>query len=274
MSDAGGVEKNRAERGFALVTGASSGIGADLARELAARGWPLILVARRVDRLTALQDEIVASHGVAVQVLGADLAAPGAGRRLFDEVAARSWRVEILVNNAGHGLQGRFTDLDEAAVDAMFQLNIHALTQLTMAFVRPMVVRGRGRVLNVASAAAFLPSPYVSAYAATKAYVSSFSEAIAYELERSGVSVTTLYPGITTTEFNAVAGVRTPPLMDASILPPDIVARVGIDAMFRGRRAAIPGWINTGNALASKLLPRRWLAAIAGWLLARANGWA
>jgi short-subunit dehydrogenase len=136
-----------------------------------------------------------------------------------------------------------------------------------------MAARGRGYVLNVSSASAFLPTPYVAAYAATKAYVLSFSEALRYELRGTGVSVTTLYPGITTTEFNAVAHAKTPPAMDLSILPADAVARGGLRAMFARRRAVVPGLINKVNAVLSTVLPRGFIVTITGWLLGRANGW-
>ena len=200
----------------ALVTGASSGIGLAMARRLAAQGWSLILVARRTDRLAALQAELQAAHKVDVQLIAQDLSAPDAATRLFE--AARPWPVDALINNAGHGIQGRFLDMDPAAIDRMLLLNVHSLTHLCQVFARDMQARKGGYILNVASAAAFLPSPWVSAYAASKAYVRSFSEALRYELQNTGVSVTTLYPGITRTEFNEVANAKTPPLMDLSIL--------------------------------------------------------
>lgn len=260
-------------RGYALVTGASSGIGVDLARELARKGYPLLLVARRRERLEALAEELKKAHGVDVAVLAQDLAAPGAAVALRGAVRAGGWSVEVLVNNAGHGMQGRFLDMDIAAVEGMFQLNVTALTHLTQLFAREMVARGHGYILNVASAAAFLPSPYVAAYAATKAYVHSFSEALRYELRDSGVSLTTLYPGITATEFNAVAHAKTPPAMNLSILSAEEVARVGVRAMFARRRALVPGLINKLNALFCALLPRGLVVRMAGLLLARANGW-
>lgn len=262
-----------APRGYALVTGASSGIGADLARELAARGFPLVLVARRKDRLDALAAEITQKHSVRVEVIAQDLATPDAAESLGAALSARGCTVDILVNNAGYGMQGRFLDMDLANVERMFQLNVLTLTRLTQRFAREMVARGGGHILNVASAAAFLPSPYVSAYAATKAHVHSFSEALHFELRGTGVSVTTLYPGITTTEFNDVAHAKTPAAMDLSILSAAAVARVGVRAMFQRRRAVVPGLINKLNALFCALLPRGLVVRMAGLLLARANGW-
>jgi short-subunit dehydrogenase len=170
-------------------------------------------------------------------------------------------------------MQGQFLDMDFDAVEAMFRVNIVALTHLTQLFARDMAKRGNGYVLNVASAAAFLPSPYVSAYAATKSYVLGFSEALRFELRGTGVSVTTLYPGITTTEFNEVAHVKTPPAMNLSILSAAEVARIGARAMFARRRAIVPGLINKLNAFFSAVLPRGFVSFMAGTLLARANGW-
>jgi short-subunit dehydrogenase len=150
---------------------------------------------------------------------------------------------------------------------------MHSLTELTSRFARRMVARRKGYVLNVASAAAFLPSPYVAAYAATKSYVLHFSEALTYELRDTGVSVTTLYPGITPTEFNEVAGAKTPGLMALSILTAEDVARIGLRAMFARRRAVVPGWINRINAVMSHVMPRGLIVWITGRLLGAANGW-
>lgn len=259
------------DKGYALVTGASSGIGAEIAKLLAAKGYPLLIVARRAERLKALQAEISEAHRVDVVVLAQDLALPGAGKTLFEAVQTGGYTVEILVNNAGFGIQGKFLEMEMADVEQMFRLNMHTLTEITQLFARAMVTRKQGYILQVASAAAFLPSPYVSAYAATKAYVLSFSEALRYELKDTGVSITTLYPGITTTEFNAVAHAKTPPMMNMSILSAEKVAQIGVKAMFRRRRARIPGRINNINALIGKLIPRGWIIAIAGSLMRKAN---
>ncbi len=262
-----------ADRGTAVVTGASSGIGADIARQLAARAYPLVLVARRRDRLDALAADITRDHKVDVVVLAQDLAAPDAATAVLDAVRARGLAVEVLVNNAGYGMQGRFLDMSMADVERMFRLNATTLTHLTQLFAREMVARGSGYVLNVASAAAFLPSPYVSAYAATKAYVLSFSEALRFELRGTGVSITTLYPGITTTEFNDVAHAKTPAAMNLSILSSDAVARIGLRALFNRKRAVVPGLINKLNAIFCTVLPRGFIVHVTGLLLGRANGW-
>jgi short-subunit dehydrogenase len=259
-------------RHHALVTGASSGIGMEIARQLAARGYSLVLVARRADRLEALSVELIAQHKVGVVVLAQDLAAPDAAPTIMAKLAAMDIELEILVNNAGYGMQGKFLEMDMADIEQMFRLNMSALTHLTQLCARAMAQRKQGYILNVASAAAFLPSPYVSAYAATKAYVMSFSEALRYELKGSGVSVTTLYPGITTTEFNAVAEAKHPPLMNRSILSAAQVARIGLRAMFKRRRSIVPGLINKFNAFFSQVWHRGMITATAGHLLKKANG--
>lgn len=256
---------------FALVTGASSGIGTELARQLAARGYGLVVTARRVDRLEALRLELEAAHKVPVHVVAQDLADPAAPQQLFEAVRALGVELDVLVNNAGYGIQGHFVAMDMAAIEKMVRVNVLALTELTLLFGSDMARRGRGHILNVASAAAFLPSPYVSAYAATKAYVLSFSEAIRFELANAGVVVTTLYPGITTTEFNAVANASTPKAMDLSILGPADVARIGLNGLFAGRRSVVPGVINKLNAFLSQVLHRGLITWFAGRLLAAAN---
>lgn len=255
---------------YALVTGASSGIGLQMARSLAERGYGLVLVARRLDRLEALRDELARPERP-VRILGVDLSARDAAAHI-DE-ATSDIDVDVLVNNAGYGMQGRFLDMDLAAIEKMSLVNVHSLTELTARFARRMVARGRGYILNVASAAAFLPSPYVAAYAATKAYVLHLSEALSYELRGTGVSITTLYPGITPTEFNEVAGARTPGWLSVSILSARRVAEIGLDAMFARRRAVVPGWINWVNAVFSHILPRGFIVWITGRMLGAANGW-
>lgn len=255
-----------------MVTGASSGIGLEIARQLAARGYGLVLVARRLERLEELKAEIVAQHGVDVRLIPLDLTVEFAALQVMRAVEEAGITVEILVNNAGYGMQGRFLDMKMHDIEQMFRLNMTVLTHLTQLFARVMVARKQGYILNVASAASFLPSPYVSAYAGSKAYVMSFSEALRYELKDTGVSVTTLYPGITTTEFNAVADAKTPGVMDMSILSSEQVARIGLRAMFRRRRAIVPGIINKLNAFFSQVFHRGVITSVAGGLLKKANG--
>lgn len=256
---------------YALVTGASSGIGTEIARQLAAKGYSLVITARREERLRALKEEISQRHQVDVQVLAADLSERGAARTLFDQVVSLNLPVGILVNNAGVGMQGRFMEMDQETMERMMVLNMHSLTSLCQLFGRRMAQNGGGHILNVASMAAFVPSPFLSAYAASKSYVMSFGEALRFELKGTGVSLTTLYPGITTTEFNEVAHASTPGMMDASILSAEKVARVGLKAMFKRRRAVIPGKINNVVAFFGKLSPRGMLINMTGKLMAKAN---
>ena len=243
-----------------LITGASSGIGAALARRFHAGGHELVLTARRGDRLAALAAEL---GGAAVVV--ADLADPGAPERLL----AAAGRVDVLVNNAGFGAGGWFAELDLAAQLRMLQVNVTALTELTHRALGPMRRRGAGRVLNVASTVAFQPCPGMAVYAASKAYVMAFSEALWSELEGSGVTVTCLCPGATETEFAAVAGMGgARPFRHA--MPAEAVARAGYDAAMAGRRLVVAGAANRAMTLAAGLAPRGLVLRVARRLLAPA----
>ncbi|MBZ9714367.1 SDR family NAD(P)-dependent oxidoreductase [Deinococcus multiflagellatus] len=245
---------------LALVTGASSGIGEHLARQLAARGAPLVLVARSAERLQALAQELQARHGVPVHVLPADLAQPGAAQRLTDELHARGLYPEILVNNAGLGTFDEFLQQTPEAISGLIALNITALTELTRLLAPHMVAQGRGRILNVASTAAFQPGPLMAAYYASKAYVLSLSEALNEEFRAHGVSVTALCPGPVETGFQAASGLGRSQLLQGPVrlamLSAEQVARAGIDAMLRGQAVVIPGRINQLQIAALRLLPR------------------
>ena len=191
--------------GVALITGASAGIGEDLAHIHAEKGGDLVLVARREDRLQEIADELRSAHGVEVNVVAMDLTAPNAAQTLFDTVASMAIDVDVLINNAGFGGHGKFHEADLDREQRMMQLNMVALTELTHLFVQPMVERGEGMILNVGSSAGFLPGPLQAVYYATKAYVNSFSQAIANELSGTGVTVTVLCPGPVATEFQEAA---------------------------------------------------------------------
>ena len=232
-----------AERKVALVTGASSGIGAQLARIHAERGGDLIVVARRRERLEALKTELEATHGVTVHVLPKDLAQAGAPQEIQDEVRALGVPVDYLVNNAGFGLRGFFHKQDWAINEAMIKVNILSLAALTRLFLPEMVARGSGRVLNVASMAGFLPGPLNAVYYASKAFVLSFSEALANELAGTGVTVTALCPGPTETEFNQTAQMRNVRLAQLMASAHEI-AEVGYQAMLEGKTVVVPGLIN------------------------------
>ncbi len=246
------------DRPTALVTGASGGIGAALARELAAGGHDLILVARSVDALDALGTELAMAHGVTSTSIGADLAQPGAGRALAAELAARGLAVDVVVNNAGFADFGDFAHADLDKTMQMVTLNIATLTELTHELVPPMMARGHGRVMNVASTAAFLPGPLMAVYYATKAYVLSFSEAIAEELKGSGVTVTALCPGPTASGFQARAAMEDSKLVKGkTVMDAATVARIGVAGMAAGKPVVICGFKNKAQAVMPRFLPRR-----------------
>ena len=225
----------------ALITGASSGIGLELARLFARDGHDLVLVARSEDRLRQLAEELRPQGAGSVLVLAADLAQPGAAAAVEERLRAESVEVTVLVNNAGFGAYGFFHEGDLQADLQMIQVNVVALTELTRRLVAGMVARRRGRVLNVASTAAFQPGPLMAVYYATKAYVLSFSEALHGELAPKGVRVTAICPGPVPTEFQGRAGVR--PGLDSKVLGVSAadVARAGFDGLMAGRRLVLPG---------------------------------
>lgn len=249
----------------AVVTGASSGIGEHIARLLAGRGYDLVVVARRLERLEALKSEIEAKHGVSVTALRADLSAPGAAEELFARTEGAGMEVEVLINNAGFGTQGHFPVIPWSKTAEQIQLNVVSLTELTWRFVVPMKARGRGWILNVASIGAYMPVPGYATYAAGKAYVRNFSEALAHELRGSGVRVCCLCPGPTETEFVAVAGQELPAWQKIAFMSPARCASIGVRALFAGRRLVVSGVGNTLTMWMLRWLPRRvitWGAAI------------
>jgi short-subunit dehydrogenase len=244
-------------RGWALVTGASGGLGEDMARLLAARGFPLILTARSGDRLERLAAELADAHGVQVRVLPEDLARPGAARGLAERVEALGTPVEVLVNNAGFGQRGPYPELDGEDELEMMRLNMEAVTVLTRRILPRMLQRGYGRILNVASTAAFLPGPLMTVYYATKAYVLSYSEALAEELRESGVSVTCLCPGPTRTGFHRRASLGHSRLLALGLMESEEVARAGVDGLFREKGLVVPGLYNKLTTLLPRILPRK-----------------
>ncbi len=254
-----------------LITGASSGIGAELARVFAAHGHELVLVARRERELAALADEIAQAGGARPTVLAADLGEHDAVARIAAELAARALEPANLVNNAGFGLAGSSAALERGEQLAMIDLNVRALTELSLIFTESLV-RHRGGILNVASIAAFLPGPGMAVYYASKAYVLSFSEALRTELKPRGVRVTTLCPGPVATGFQARAGLQSGGIGGPLALPARRVAELGYDGFVRGKRVVIAG---VGNRLAvffMRLMPHAVLLPIvaAGMRKARA----
>jgi short-subunit dehydrogenase len=243
-------------RPLALVTGASSGIGAELARELARHGYDLLLTARSVAPMQALGAEL-SSLGATATVLQADLSVPGAAAALVEEIAGRGLAVEALINNAGFGAAGRFDRIETARLGDLLQVNITALTELTRLLLPGMVARGHGRVMLVASVAGFQPGPHMAAYFASKAYVLSLGEALACELRRTGVTVTTLCPGATATPFFAIAGAEKSFMSKhlRRMMPAADVARLGIAGLLSGRRVVVTGFGNRLTTLASRHAP-------------------
>jgi short-subunit dehydrogenase len=253
-------------RRVVVVTGASAGIGAALARVFAEHGHDLVLIARRENKLDALADEIAAGGRPRPLVLPIDLAQPGAGARIKAELAARGLEPEYVVNNAGFGLVGEAAQLDHAEQLTMIDLNIRSLTELSLAFADTLA-RLRGGLLNVASVAGFIPGPGMAVYYASKAYVLSFSEALHHELARRGVRVTVLCPGPVPTEFQARAGIPRVPFprtgmprvvgSNALTCTAQEVAEAGYEGLMRGRRVVVPGLANKAVTFISRLLPRR-----------------
>ncbi len=250
-----------------LVTGASSGIGEALAHCFAGAGHDLVLVARSEDKLKALAGELHERHGVKVRVEPADLALPGAPEQLAARLKRAHVSIDVLVNNAGVLSQGSFIRQDAATQQQMIALNIAGLTAMLSAFVPPMVGRAQGRVLNVASIAAFQPIPTLATYAATKAYVLSLTESLAEELRGSGVSVTALCPGITATRMldtAAQANAQVAQIPAVLIGDVEAVARDGFNACMRGDVICVPGVVNQAAVLASRSTPRWLLRRVAG----------
>jgi short-subunit dehydrogenase len=248
-----------------LVTGASSGIGSDLARELARRGHGVTLVARREERLHDLADELSDAHGVRVEVVAASVADHEGRAELAAEIERRGLTVETLVNNAGYGSTGRFQDLDPDGEEGMVRLNVEAVVGFCGTYASSMVDRGRGAILNVASIAAFQPLPYQATYAASKAFVHSFTEALHTDLAETGVTVTVLCPGLTATEFDAEAGMRSFDELPSFLVDdPADVAHAAVEGLEAGKRSVVPGAHNVISALGGRLVPRSLLLPALG----------
>ncbi len=246
----------------ALITGASSGIGLELASAAARDRHDLVLVARQRERLESIGRGLAEEYGVRVSVLPKDLAAPSAPAELGRELAERGIVVDVLVNNAGLGVYGFFAETPLDRELETIQVNVAALTHLTKVLLPGMLERRRGRILNVASTAAFQPGPMMAVYYATKAYVLSFSEALANECAGSGVTVTALCPGPTRTEFPQRAGFKPIPLNASLVGAASEVARAGWEGMKRGKRIVIPGIANRAFVQAERLAPRRLVTAL------------
>jgi len=242
----------------ALITGASSGIGLDLASVFAADHWDVVLVARSEAKLRETSEGLARRHGVEARALRADLSDPGAPRAIAAWLRDRGVRVEALVNNAGFGVYGPFANTDLEAELNMIQVNVAALVHLTKLLLGGMLESGRGRILNVASTAAFQPGPLMAVYYASKSFVLSFSEALACELEGRGVAVTALCPGPTQTGFQTGADMQASRLVRGRLMMDSMsVARAGYDGLMRGETLVIPGVTNRLMAGVVRFVPRR-----------------
>ena len=244
---------------YALITGASSGIGECFARALARRRRDLVLVARSKERLENLARELKGSHGTETVPLAIDLSESGAARRTGEALRERQLEINLLVNNAGFGAQGEFWKIPLERQVGMLRLNIQALVELSALLIPSMIERKAGGVINVSSTASFQPLPYSSVYAATKAFVTSFSTGLAEELRPYNVQVVTLCPGTTRTRFFEAGGYG-PLRFRVGLQAPEEVAEAGLRALERGRGLTLPRWIDRGMLLAERFLPRSWIA--------------
>jgi len=250
---------------IALITGASSGIGEVFARKLAARGRNVLLVARSEDKLITLCNELGRSNSIRAQYVALDLSEPESPARLFEEAEKRGLQVDMLINNAGFGSMGEFSKLDLARELNMIDLNIKSLVELTQRFLQPMIERKQGAIINVASTAAFQPVPFMATYAATKAFVLSFSEALWEENRPYGIKVLALCPGVTDTNFFEAARGQKPPAR-VSQSPEDVVD-TALRSLSRGKSHVISGWTNFLMTQSERLAPRSLTTRIAGRMM-------
>jgi len=266
VAAAGDLRRRQGET--VLITGASSGIGRELARLFAGDGAELVLVARSEGRLRELAVQLAAEYGARAQVVPADLSQPAGPGEVMQALAQQDIEVDVLVNNAGFGAHGPVAGIGVARQLEMIEVNVAALTRLTALLLPPMLVRRRGAILNVASTAAFAPGPDQAVYGATKAYVLSFTEALAEEVRGSGVRVSCLAPGATDTGFTAQAGMGSTRLFRWGVMDAGRVARAGHDGLRRGRTLVIPGLLNQALAFSVRLSPRILVTKVSGYLQA------
>jgi short-subunit dehydrogenase len=253
-------------REIALVTGASMGIGKELAHVFAADGRDVVLVARSEDKLQSLAQELEGAHGITAHVVPADLTDPSAPASIFARLQSNRIELDYLVNNAGFGASGAFAELPLQSQMNMLQVNVGALVALTHLVLQGMLARGKGRILNIASTAAFQPGPDMTIYYATKAFVLSFSEGIAEEVKDAGVTVTAHCPGATATNFPGTAGNDTSMLFKLGAAPADKVARHAYRSMMMGKVVAIEGWMNWLAAFSVRFGPRALVRKVTRWL--------
>lgn len=251
----------------ALVTGASSGLGVDFARQLAAMGLNLILVARREEKLTEVKAEIEEKFPVQVKLIPLDLTATQAVETLKQQIDDAGLQVDVLINNAGFGIHGQFVEIPWEKEKNMLELDMIVLTHLTKIFAQDMVKRGLGYILQVSSIGAYQPSPTYATYSAAKAYVLSFAEAINYELRGTGVSCTALSPGVTATEFLKVSGQAPTAYQRLMMMESPAVVQIGLKAMLKRRGSVVPGLGNWMSALFTRFISRTASAALANRMM-------
>ena len=248
-----------------LITGASSGIGEAFVRKLAARGHNLMLVSRSEDKLMMLCNEIGRSQNIRAEYFAVDLSERDAPRRLFEETRRRELEIDVLINNAGFGSMGDFARLDLDRELNMIDLNIRSLVELTHRFLQPMRQKKSGAIMNVASTAGFQPVPFMATYAATKAFVLSFSEALWEENRTYGVKVMALCPGVTETNFFDASRMQRPPARTSQT--PEEVVEAGLRALARGKSSVISGWTNRLMVETERVVPRKLVLRVAGSIL-------
>lgn len=259
-------------RPIAVVTGASAGLGVLFAQELAKKGYDLVIAARRLDRLEELARSIEAEHGVTVHPVRADLSTPEGTGVLMERVDALDGPLTVLINNAGFGMLGPFEEMDIHRVLQMLDLNIRALVELTHAGVNRMKAHGqRAYIMNVGSLAGHQPMPNFAAYAATKAFVRDFTEAVYLEVKGTPLSLTCLEPGGTHTDFTEVAGMKLVGAAGATMMNAQTVVNIGLKAMFRGRSRVVAGVANQAAACAVSVLPRGLIARVGGALMSASS---
>ncbi|MFB6264287.1 MAG: SDR family NAD(P)-dependent oxidoreductase [Bradymonadaceae bacterium] len=249
---------------WALVTGGSSGLGVDIARKLADRGASMILVARREERLEEVAAELEDDHGVDADWISMDLARRGAAKDLYDAVEQKGYTVDVLVNNAGFGIYEEFLETEWSDQESMLDLDVRTPLHLTRLYGEEMVERGWGRILQVASIGAYEPTPLYATYSASKALLRNFSEAFDFELDGTGVSCTTVCPGVTRTEFFDSAGQDEVTLYQKlTMMKSENVASIAVRAMMQRRRLVVPGILNSLTMWSTRFMPRRLLTYVA-----------
>ena len=254
----------------ALVTGASGGIGYALAKCFAEDGYDLVIVSRNREKLNQIAETFRQKYGIGVTVLAKDLFRPNAPSEIFIELHEKSIPVDVLVNNAGFGMYGYFADLGLPRQMDTIQLNIATLTHLTKLFLPAMIERRKGKILNLASTAAFQPGPIMAVYYATKAYVLSFSEALAEELKGCGIQVSVLCPGPTESDFQEAAGIdHEIALFKVTMMTAERVAKIGYRGLMKGKRVIVPGFTNWLFATGQRLIPRSCVIALVRFLQER-----